>query len=301
MTTAIKIERLCKTYSKRFGRGAVKAVDDVSLEVEQGEAFGFIGPNGAGKSSTIRIMMGLARKTSGEGFLHGMPMERPEARRGIGYVPESPYLYEYLTPTEILSMSLALHRVPIGDQSAHISTWLDRLGLSAVSRTAIRSFSKGMVQRVAIAQALAIKPKLLVLDEPLSGLDPIGRIEVVQLLSDYKRDGGTLFFTSHVLHDVERLADRFGLIHNGHLRSVRSPAELVQEMDTLVVRTMGSEPVAGMVADGSGRWSGEWPRSEIWERLDVLRRAGHVVLEVKPNLSLEAAFLKAVGRQVDVK
>lgn len=299
MTASIFLENLSKTYFKRWGRGAVKAIDEVTLEVAQGEAFGFIGPNGAGKSSAIRILMGLARQTSGRGFIHGIPMEEPRARCGLGYVPESPYLYEYLTPTEILAMSLDLHRTQVTNKSQHIALWLDRLGLESVANSAIRSFSKGMVQRVAIAQALAIKPKLLVLDEPLSGLDPLGRIEVVQLLADYKRDGGTLFFTSHVLHDVERLADRVGLIHNGRLRSVQSPAELVAEDDALVVRSMGCACVYGMREDGAGRWIAEWPRAALWEKFDVLRNAGHTILEVKPNLSLEAAFLKAVGRPVD--
>lgn len=299
MIPAIQLANLSKTYSKRWGRGEVKAVDAVSLEVQQGEAFGFIGPNGAGKSSTIRILMGLASKTTGNGYIYGKPIEEPESRRSVGYVPESPYLYEYLSPTEILSMSLALHRVKPSRPDAHIATWLEKLGLGTVARTAIRSFSKGMIQRVAIAQALAIEPRLLVLDEPLSGLDPIGRIEVVQLLADYKKNGGTLFFTSHVLHDVERLADRFGLIHQGRLRSVRSPAELVQESDVLIVRTMGESALEGMTTDGVGRWYAEWSRTVIWQKLDELQRAGHVIIEVKSNLSLEAAFLKAVGKSID--
>jgi hypothetical protein len=120
----------------------------------------------------------------------------------------------------------------------------------------------------------------LILDEPLSGLDPIGRRDVVDILTEYKRGGGTLFLTSHVLHDVERLADRFGLIHQGVLRAVRSPAELTGDQEMVLVRTFGETPVAGMREDFSGRWIGEVPRADLWERLEALRNAGHVVLEV---------------------
>jgi ABC-2 type transport system ATP-binding protein len=137
----------------------------------------------------------------------------------------------------------------------------------------------------------------LILDEPLSGLDPIGRRDVVEILSEYKRGGGTMFFTSHVLHDVERLADRFGLIHDGLLRAVRSPSELAGDQEMVLVRTFGDVAVGPMREDFSGRWIGEVPRSELWACLNLLQDAGHTVLEVRPTLSLEAAFLRAVGQQ----
>src|SRR3989338_2558751 len=271
MNPAIMIRRLSKTYATGWHRSSVVAVSDISLEVGRGEAFGFIGPNGAGKSTTIRILMGLSVPSDGAAELFGTNVRDPKARLGIGYVPESPYLYDYMTPREILDMSLRMHRHRPDDRARHIGAWLERLGLSAVMNSSIRSFSKGMLQRVAIAQALVIQPRLLVLDEPLSGLDPIGRMDVVELLAEYKRDGGTLFFTSHVLHDVERLADRFGLIHKGSLRSVRSPAELVGDDDVVLIRSAGAVEVPGMVVDGSNRWIGSFCRSEVWSQLDALR------------------------------
>lgn len=296
MQPAILIDNLSKTYATGWRRVPVTAVSDISLEVGTGEAFGFIGPNGAGKSTTIRILMGLSAPSRGAAELFGTNVTDPKARMGIGYVPESPYLYDYMTPMEILDMSLHMHQVRPDARVHHIEAWLERLDLSAVIDTPIRSFSKGMLQRVAIAQALVISPKLLVLDEPLSGLDPIGRMEVVELLAEYKREGGTLFFTSHVLHDVERLADRFGLIHKGDLRSVRSPAELVGDDDLVLIRTTGVAEVPGMVLEGSGRWSGSFSRSNLWSQLDALRLANHSIIEVRPSLSLEAAFLKIVGK-----
>lgn len=296
MIPAIAIEGLEKQYPRRWRSAPVVALAGVSLKVEPGEAFGFIGANGAGKTTTIKILMGLIEATKGTARIFGTSVAVPTARLGLGYVPENPYLYDYLTPLELLTMSMRLHQVKIHVPDEHCMSWLERLGLAQVANKAIRSFSKGMTQRVAIAQALCISPRLLILDEPLSGLDPIGRRDVVDILSEYKRGGGTLFLTSHVLHDVERLADRFGLIHKGVLRAVRSPAELTGDQEMVLVRTFGEVAVKGMREDFSGRWVGEVPRSELWACLEALRDAGHVVLEVRPSLSLEVAFMRAVGQ-----
>ena len=293
---AIAIESPEKRYRKGWRSSPVAALAGVSLTVEPGEAFGFIGANGAGKTTTIKILMGLIRATKGSARIFGTSVALPAARRGLGYVPENPYLYDYLTPLELLLMGLRLHRVKIAGPEKHCVDWLERLGLAQVARKTIRSFSKGMTQRVAIAQALCINPRLLILDEPLSGLDPIGRRDVVDILSDYKRAGGALFLTSHVLHDVERLADRFGLIHEGVLRAVRSPAELTGDQETVLVRSLGNAPVDGMREDFAGRWIGEVSRVDLWSRLDALQTAGHVLLEVRPTLSLEVAFMRAVGQ-----
>lgn len=156
-------------------------------------------------------------------------MREPEARRGLGFVPENPSLQDFLTPYEILLMGLRLHGLRLGDERKHCMHWLERLDLAAVADSRLRGFSKGMLQRTALAHALAIKPRLLILDEPLSGLDPVGRKDVVDILDEYRRQGGTLFFSSHVLHDVERIADRFGLIHQGQLLTIRSPQELAAD------------------------------------------------------------------------
>lgn len=293
---AIQIEALEKVYAEGVMRRPVRAVAGVSLDVAEGEAFGFVGPNGAGKSSTIRILMGLARATAGQCRLFGIESSHPNARLRVGYVPENPCLYDYLTPFEILSMSIRLHRSrDPGVVRQQASKWLEKLGVAHVANSPVRSFSKGMTQRVTLANALAVEPRLLVLDEPLSGLDPIGRREVVDILADYKREGGTLFFTSHVLHDVERLADRFGLIHQGELRSVNSPAELVGSEDIVMVRSAGAGPIPGGREESVGNWVCEVPRSRLRETIDELFRLGHQLREVRPTLSLEAAFMHAVA------
>lgn len=292
---AIEIAGLEKIYAKGILRQQVRAVAGISLQVTQGEAFGFVGPNGAGKSSTIRILMGLARPSAGLVRLFGEDAMRPQARLGVGYVPENPCLYDYLTPLESLEMCLRLHRTHVDSVRARALEWIERIGLAKVARSPVRSFSKGMTQRVALAQAMCISPRLLILDEPLSGLDPIGRREVVDLLAEYKGQGGTLFFTSHVLHDVERLADRFGLIHEGRLRSVRSPSELVGAEDIVIVRSKGAVPLDGWRPESPGQWVIELPRQDLWNCLEQVRGHGHVLIEVKPMLSLESAFMKAVG------
>ncbi len=296
MSHAILVEGLVKTF-RGFRKVPVKAVDQVSFSITEGEAFGFIGPNGAGKSTTIKIMTGVLRASAGKVNLFDIPVEQPLARVRVGYVPENPYLYDYLTPLEILLMGMSLHGLKVDNPQAHCLKWLERLELGSVARRQIRSFSKGMTQRVAIAHALCLQPRLLILDEPLSGLDPVGRRDVVDILAEYKRGGGTLFFTSHVLHDVERLADRFGLIHQGRLRAVQSPAELAGGTDLVQVRSMGTAPVAGAKSDFAERWSTEVTRDDLWQKLEELRVAGHTIIEIRPTLSLESAFMRAIGKE----
>lgn len=293
---AIVVDGLEKHYPRRWGSVSVTALGGVSLSVNPGEAFGLIGANGAGKTTMIKILVGLILASKGTAAIFGASTTVPAARLGLGYVPESPYLYDYLTPLEILGIAMRLHRVKVAAPETHCMSWLERLGLAQVARKPLRFFSKGMTQRVAIAHALCIRPRLLILDEPLSGLDPIGRRDVVDILSEYKRGGGTLFLTSHVLHDVERVADRFGLIHQGVLRAVRAPAELAGEQELVLVRSFGEVTVARMREDFPGRWIGEVPRADLWECLEALRQAGHVVLEVRPSLSLEVAFMRAVAQ-----
>lgn len=296
MTTVIHIEGLHKSFRAGWRRSPVTALADVSMSVEQGEVFGFIGPNGAGKSTTIKILLGLIRPSGGRVELLGRPSDDPESRRGLGCVFENPSFPDQLTPLEILRMGAGVNAIKVEDIDSHCLHWLDRFGLSAAARRPVRGFSKGMVQRTALAHALALRPRLLILDEPLSGLDPIGRRDVIEILGDYRHQGGTIFLTSHVLHDIERLADRFGLIHQGQLRAVSTPGELAGGNDLLTIRSMGSVPVEGMIEETAGRWSTELSRSEVWSMLETLRAAGHTLIEVKPTLSLESAFLRAVGQ-----
>lgn len=295
MKPVISVEHLSKTYKRSWLRPPTSALKDVSLSVEEGEVFGFIGANGAGKSTTIKILTGVLRATSGRGALFGYELSDPRSRKGLGYVPENPQLYEFLTPLEVLRMGLQFHHVQVDDEVKHCMNWLARFELAHVAKKTLRTFSKGMSQRVALAHAMAIQPKMLILDEPLSGLDPVGRRDVVEILAEYKKNGGTIFLTSHVLHDVERLADRFGLIHKGELLTVRSPADLVGEEQMYTLRSSGNTQVDGMKAEAVGRWYCEIVATDLWPQLDRLRAQGHAIVEIKPTLSLENAFMRYIG------
>lgn len=290
--SAIQINHLSKTYPRSWASSPVRALRDLSLSVEPGEVFGFIGPNGAGKSTTIKVLTGAMRHSGGEVKLFGIPVNRPEARIGMGYVPENPGLSDYLSPLEILLTALDMHRQRPADPTGHCMHWLARFQLDHVARKPIRSFSKGMAQRTALAHAMVVNPRLLILDEPLSGLDPVGRRDVVEILAEYKRGGGTIFLTSHVLHDVERLADRFGLIHQGRLLTLSSPSELAGGEQVYTVRSIGNTRVPGLASESEGRWHAEVSGHELWPLLEQIRGAGHTLIEVKPTLSLESAFFR---------
>jgi ABC-2 type transport system ATP-binding protein len=292
MTVAIRIAALGKIFPRTLTSKKFEALSDVSLELSEGEVFGFIGPNGAGKSTTIKILTGVLRASSGRAEIFGCDVNLPLARRQMGYVPENPRLYDYLTPFEVLQMGLRLHQVIVSDERRHCLEWLERFGLADVANKVIRSFSKGMTQRVALAHAMVINPRLLILDEPLSGLDPVGRKDVVDLLADYRTKGGTIFMTSHVLNDVERLADRFGLIHKGKLLAVQSPNDLVGGEQFVTVRSLGASVIPGFSEESGGRWFSEIRREELWVVLEQLKAASHTLIEVKPTLSLESAFFR---------
>jgi ABC-2 type transport system ATP-binding protein len=297
MAAAINIENLYKRYrDKRFR--TVEAVRGVSLAVNQGEAFGFVGPNGAGKTSTIKIMMGLNRADAGMISIFGKDASDHAARKGVGYVPENLYLYDYLTPLEFLKAGAILHGAASTGLEEHCMSWLERFDIAHVAKKRIRTFSKGMTQRTALAHALACKPKLLVLDEPLSGLDPVGRRLVAEVLEEYKAQGGTVFFCSHILHDVERLADRFGIIHKGQLRTISSPDELLGDAGRrMLVRTRGETAIPGFAVDGKSKWSQMVEHENLWAVLDTARQAGHEILEVQPQgASLEEAFMAYIAR-----
>lgn len=291
---AIAVRDLRKTYPRSMSSKAYEALKGISLEVAEGEVFGLIGPNGAGKSTLIKILTGAMGASAGSALLFGCEVSEPQSRKGMSYVPENPSLPEYLTPLEILGMGLSMHQLKLADEKKHCLHWLDRFGLAEVAHKTVRGFSKGMAQRTALAHAMAMQPKLLILDEPLSGLDPIGRKDVVDILSEYQGGGGCIFLTSHVLHDVERLADRFGLIHKGEMRAIRSPHELAGGKEMVLVRTLGKTPVVGMTPDSADRWHGDLERENLWAMLEALRSAGHTLIEIKPTLSLESAFLAVV-------
>jgi ABC-2 type transport system ATP-binding protein len=229
-TAAIEILDLEKTYRVGFWHRRPKlALCPLRLTIEQGEVFGFLGPNGAGKTTTLKLLMGLATPTAGTARILGMEIEDPRVRAQIGFLPEQPYFYDHLNARELLTYYAHLSGVPAKGLSMRVDAMLARVGLEASSRTQLRKYSKGMLQRVGLAQAILHNPRVVFLDEPMSGLDPMGRREVRELIQQLKNEGKTVFFSTHILSDAEALCDRVAVVHQGELRGVSSVAELTRQ------------------------------------------------------------------------
>ena len=218
---AIEIQGLSKNYAVGFWKKQIRpALKSLDLKVNVGETFGFLGPNGAGKTTTLKLLMGIIFPTAGSATILGKDLFDPEIKRKIGFLPEQPYFYDYLSAPELLDYYARLSGVPASQRRQRISDLLKRVGLGDVGNKQLRKFSKGMLQRVGIAQAIIHDPEVVFLDEPMSGLDPLGRHEVRELIQQLKDEGKTIFFSTHILSDAETLCDRVAVIHKGELRGV---------------------------------------------------------------------------------
>jgi ABC-2 type transport system ATP-binding protein len=227
VTAVIEVNDLTKTYLTPFARKRVEALRGVTFSVEEGQIFGFVGPNGAGKTTTIRMMMGLIRPTSGSIKLLGRALPSRAARERVGFLPEAPYFYDYLTVPELLDLTGRLFGISATLRKQRADELIDRVGLGRARTQSLKKFSKGMLQRAGLAQALMNDPELVILDEPMSGLDPIGRKEVRDLIVSLREAGKTVFFSTHILSDVEAITDRVAIIARGSLQTSGTPAELV--------------------------------------------------------------------------
>lgn len=218
---AIEIQGLAKNYSVGFWKKQIRpALKPLDLTVESGETFGFLGPNGAGKTTTLKLLMGIIFPTAGAARILGHDFHDPTIKPKIGFLPEQPYFYDYLNAPELLDYYAQLSGVPSAGRKQRIGALLERVGLADVGNKQLRKFSKGMLQRVGIAQAIIHNPEVIFLDEPMSGLDPLGRHEVRELIQELKDSGKTIFFSTHILSDAEALCDRVAVIHKGELRGV---------------------------------------------------------------------------------
>src|SRR5882762_7630356 len=234
--SAIEIENLTKEYPFGFLHLKKKtSLEGLNMQVEAGEVFGFIGPNGAGKSTAIKLLLGLIFPTAGTARILGKPISDVEMHRDIGYLPEQPYFYEYLTAAEVLDYFARFHDLTVVDRKERVGRMLKKVGLETAGKIQLRKYSKGMLQRVGLAQAILHDPKVVILDEPMSGLDPVGRREVRDIILELKNAGKTILFSTHILSDAEMLCDRVGVIAGGKLRGVGAPGSIV------AVKSLGME------------------------------------------------------------
>ena len=236
METILKIENLRVEFKSRESEGGIKqAVKGLNLSVEQGEVFGFLGPNGAGKTTTMNVLLGFVNATAGDAWLFGVNVREPIARQRIGYLPELTYYYKFLSAEELLRFYARIFRLPKAQIEGRIQAVLKLVELENARQRPIKTYSKGMQQRVGLAQALINDPDLLVLDEPTSGLDPVGRMKVRQIIQRLKNEGKTVFFASHELGEVESVCDRVAILKEGQLQAEGRVADLVarQQCGTL--------------------------------------------------------------------
>jgi len=298
--TAIEIDHLEKVYSVGFWRKRPKrALHPLNLTVESGEIFGFLGPNGAGKTTTLKMLMGLVFPSAGTAYILGMELDDPRMKAQIGFLPEQPYFYDYLTARELLHYYGRLSGVDGVTLRAKVDAVLAKVGLSDAANLQLRKFSKGMLQRAGIAQAILHEPKVVFLDEPMSGLDPMGRHEVRNLITRLKEDGKTVFFSTHILSDAEALCDRVAIIHKGELHGVGSVESLTAGVRAQVEIIWAGTAVPAPIRQLGGEChiAGDTVRAVIAENqqeaaLDVLRREKMRVISLIPvRISLEEYFV----------
>ncbi len=300
----LQIIGLTKEFRVGFWGKPVLVLDHLNLEVEQGEIFGFLGHNGAGKTTTLKLLMGLLAPTEGTALILGRPITRVSVKQHVGFLPESPYFYDYLTAEEFLTFYGQLSGLGGASLKRKVGEMLERVGLAKDGSLQLRKFSKGMLQRIGLAQALINDPKLVILDEPMSGLDPIGRRDVRDIILRLREEGKTVFFSTHILPDVEMICDRVGILVRGRLQAVGVVHELVGAASVTSVEVI----VEGMAEAGfqelkqMGGTLVQRGRqvlikleneSAVIPLLDLVRRNGGKLVSLVPHKrSLEDLFLK---------
>jgi ABC-2 type transport system ATP-binding protein len=297
---AIRTEGLGKTYLSGFLRRPFVGLRDLTLTVPAEGTFGFVGPNGAGKTTTIKMLMGLQAPTAGNAWIFGRPIADPQSRASVGFMPERPYFYEHLSAWEFMEFYARLSGVPAGERDRQIAALLERVELARFRNVPLRKFSKGMLQRAGIAQAMLGDPRLIVLDEPMSGLDPLGRVLVRDIILEERAAGRTVFFSSHILSDVEQLSDRVAIVVGGELREEGTVAELVgNAVASVDVTFSGSADLPGVAVlrEADGRRTVRVAAEEVDTLCRAVLDAGGSIVTVQRNVrSLENVLLDEVER-----
>jgi ABC-2 type transport system ATP-binding protein len=302
---AIEIKGLRKVYRTGFWMRPHVGLDRLDLTVRRGEVFGFIGPNGAGKTTTIKILVGLHRATEGTVQIFGRPHHDPETRQALGFLPERPYFYQHLTARELLRFYGELYGIDGATLRSRSASLLERVDMTRFADVPLGEYSKGMLQRVGLAQTLLSSPELIILDEPMSGLDPLGRALVRDVILEERDAGRTVFFSSHVLHDVETMSDRVSILVGGQLKGVGTMDELLADRTRHVeLRVSGLDAaladaaLPGRVARRDGeRAVLELEPADVGAALDALTARGASIDSLVPvRATLESLLLDAVDQ-----
>jgi len=305
---AIETRDLIHEYREHFWSRPKRALRGLALSVQEGEIFGFLGANGAGKTTTIKILVGLHAPKSGTARIFDTPVQQVASRRAIGFMPENPYFYEYLTARESMRFYAALCEVPARERARRGDELLSFVGLDEAKDTRVKEFSKGMRQRLGIAQALVHEPRLVILDEPMSGLDPVGRLQVREAIVSLKSRGITVFFSSHVLGDVEMICDRVGLIVQGQMEATGPVHELLQAQSRQI--EVGAEGLSAAaisaLRDKALRVYTQGDQTvflyDDWTRADAAVQAiasecAHLSLLRPTRETLEEYFMRSTGKR----
>ena len=276
-TPAIRIQNLTKDFAVGMRGMKLRAVEDLCLEVGDNEIFGLLGPNGSGKSTTIKIILGLLEASTGTCEIYGRPSKLVDARRSVGFLPEAPYFYRYLTGRELVRYYARICMVPRVEIDAAVDSVIKLVGMTEAANRRVGTYSKGMLQRIGLAQSLVHDPQLVILDEPTAGVDPLGSAAIAEIVRELKRRGKTILLSSHLLAQIEGLCDRVAILHRGKLVREGRVDDLVEEKDaeSLVVQGLSAEGRAAVEAE-------------------IKAQGGRLARVEKPRLSLDAYFLKEV-------
>ena len=274
---AIRIKNLTKDFAVGMRGMKLRAVDDLCLQVGDNEIFGLLGPNGSGKSTTIKIILGLLEASTGTCEIYGRPSKLVDARRSVGFLPEAPYFYRYLTGRELVRYYARICMVPRVEIDAAVDSVIKLVGMTEAANRRVSTYSKGMLQRIGLAQSLVHDPQLVILDEPTAGVDPLGSAAIAEIVRELKRRGKTILLSSHLLAQIEGLCDRVAILHRGKLVREGRVDDLVEEKDaeSLVVQGLSAEGRAAVEAE-------------------IKAQGGRLARVEKPRLSLDAYFLKEV-------
>ena len=281
---AINIQGLTKDFSVGMSGVKLRAVDDLSLTVEDGEIFGLLGPNGSGKSTTIKIILGLLRASKGECHIYGRSSCSVAARSSVGFLPEAPYFYRYLTGRELVRYYARICGVSRAVLDERVDATIELVAMQEAAHRRVATYSKGMLQRIGLAQALVHDPQLVILDEPTAGVDPLGSAAIAEIIRELKQRGKTVLLSSHLLAQVEGLCDRVAILHRGHLVREGRVNDLLEDQDADSLVVGGLSPEGRAVVEQA-----------------IIEQGGQLRAVEKPRLSLDSLFLQEVNQHEAVR